>query len=228
MKSYGYEKHRFVGLTEPESQEFTCGICLGIFCEPTVVPCCRQTYCYGCISEWLSNKNSCPNDRQGLTASQLYYPQRLVINLLAKLKIHCNFQSNGCQTVLDLEILASHADSCPYNPYRRCSVCDVLIVKYIDESQQFNSLTLQSSELSHNCINSLKNLNKSLENEISELKCEISKLKNHIKKLEERHVLSVVGDTQTTQSLLYIVIAMESVGQQLEYSNHCHNTSTLH
>lgn len=167
----GFEKHRFVNLNQLED-DFTCGICLQILNNPSVTPCCRQTYCYDCINEWLNNKNSCPNDRQRLIATELYSPQRLVVNLLAKLRIRCDFALNGCQTVVDLECLKTHSNNCPFNPNRNCIDCGLKM----------------SGQSTHYCINSLKLLNTSLAEEIFELKSEIEKLKQEIKSLKEKNV----------------------------------------
>jgi len=164
----GYDKSRFVNLSKTEHDELTCGICFEILNNPIVVPCCRHTYCYHCIIEWLNNNTSCPNDRTRLIRSELYHPQRLVLNLLAKLQIHCDFHSKGCDTVIDLEFLSSHVLNCKFNPERKCIECG-----------------LKMGEESHHCLDNLKSLNSSLNNEIIELKNEIQKLKKDIESLRE-------------------------------------------
>ena len=93
-------------MTDTEDEELTCGICLEILNNPKVVQCCRQTYCNDCITEWLSENKTCPNDRQHLTIDSLVEPPRLVHNMISKLKIHCDFQSNGCEAVVILDNLA--------------------------------------------------------------------------------------------------------------------------
>ncbi len=167
----GYDKSRFVNLSQPLNDELTCGICLGILKNPIVVPCCRHTYCYNCIIKWLNNNTSCPNDRTKLIRSELYHPQRLVLNLLAKLRIHCNFHSKGCDRVLDLECLPMHAMNCQFNPERKCVECG-----------------LKMDCESHNCINDLKLLNSSLNNEMIELKNEIETLKKNMESMKDNHL----------------------------------------
>jgi hypothetical protein len=121
----GYEKSQFVSLSQIEEDELLCGICFGIFLEPIVTPCCRQTYCNECILEWLNENNICPQDRSNLKSEALIQPPRLVINMLNKLQIKCSFLENGCKEVVLLEKLRQHMDCCKYNPKGICRECGV-------------------------------------------------------------------------------------------------------
>jgi E3 ubiquitin-protein ligase NRDP1 len=123
----GYSRLRFVRLSEIESEEFTCGICLEIFKKPMVVQCCRQTYCNDCITEWLTKNEICPNDRQRLTEDGLLEPPRFVQNLISKLRIHCKFQNSGCDSIVELEKLEDHELNCGFNPNKFCDKCDFII-----------------------------------------------------------------------------------------------------
>ncbi|CAG2168333.1 unnamed protein product [Oppiella nova] len=73
----GYDCNRFVGLSESDKDELSCGICLNIFRDPVVAQCCRQTFCTQCIRDWLKNNNECPFDRTPLTATELHKPPRV-------------------------------------------------------------------------------------------------------------------------------------------------------
>ena len=119
----GYDKSRFVGILDEDLDEFSCGICCDIFNEPVFSPCCRQTYCKDCINHWLIEHNTCPNDRKSLTPKDLSSPPRVLINLLNKLKIKCDFHVNGCETVTSLTDLAQHKERCDFNPFRKCINC---------------------------------------------------------------------------------------------------------
>ena len=79
----GLERSRFVGVSEEELDEFTCGICRQIFIDPLVTQCCRQTYCSQCINEWLSSHNTCPLDQKHLTTSQLSSSPRNVMRMIS-------------------------------------------------------------------------------------------------------------------------------------------------
>jgi hypothetical protein len=67
----GYELHRFVDLSQSETEEYTCSICHDIFCNPVVTNCCLQTFCEQCINEWLETNSTCPYDRKPIDRSQL-------------------------------------------------------------------------------------------------------------------------------------------------------------
>ena len=93
--SPGYDRDKFID--SQELDEFSCGICHGIFKNPMVAECCGQTYCSYCITQWLIHNNTCPNDRRPLTSDNLKEPPKAFKNLLANLKIKCNFYSEGCK-----------------------------------------------------------------------------------------------------------------------------------
>src|SRR6266487_7191224 len=99
----GYDLSRFVNLSKSEKESLVCLICQDIFKNPIVAPCCLQTYCDDCIRDWLKTNPTCPNDRQSLTKNQLTRAPRMVVNLLGKLQIKCNYESDGCNEIVDLE-----------------------------------------------------------------------------------------------------------------------------
>ena len=55
---------------EPVNDNFICGICEGVLVKPM---CCREghSYCEGCITRWLAEKQECPVDRSRLTRKTL-------------------------------------------------------------------------------------------------------------------------------------------------------------
>ncbi|CAG2177735.1 unnamed protein product, partial [Oppiella nova] len=92
-------KSRVVGVSVEELNEYTCGICLQVFVNPVVTQCCQQTYCSDCIYGWLSDHNTCPNDRKRLSREGVGPAPRFVINLLNNMKVKCDFYANGCKSV---------------------------------------------------------------------------------------------------------------------------------
>ncbi len=157
----GFSKQRFVGLSENEDEELTCGICLEIFNKPMVVQCCRQTYCNNCITEWLRDNNSCPNDRQNLTEEKLMEPPRFVQNLISKLRIYCKNRNSGCDSIITLENLDDHESSCQFSPDNSCDICKLDVIPGEE----------------HDCITHLLAMNMSLNDEISRLRKEFPKNK---------------------------------------------------
>ena len=90
--SANISKNNLIGMSDEEINEFSCGICYEIFVNPVVTQCCRQTYCSDCITKWLGEHNTCPNDRQQLSSNGLIQPPRALLNTLNNLKVKCNYQ----------------------------------------------------------------------------------------------------------------------------------------
>ena len=67
----GYYADRFVDLSKSDKAELTCSICQDIFCSPVVAQCCLQTFCEGCIDDWLKTNTTCPYDRKSLSLDKL-------------------------------------------------------------------------------------------------------------------------------------------------------------
>ncbi|CAG2180459.1 unnamed protein product, partial [Oppiella nova] len=63
-----------------------------------VTQCCQQCYCRECIHSWLSNSNTCPNDRKRLYREDVCPAPRLVTNLLNKMQVKCEFYDKGCES----------------------------------------------------------------------------------------------------------------------------------
>ena len=135
----GFDRYRIVGSTDTELDEFTCAICLGMFNNPMVTQCCRQTYCKECIREWVSQHKTCPNDRKTLTKKGLRPVPRVMINLLENMKIKCDHEMDGCQQVIRIRDLNQHLTVCDYRPNQLCKTCGLL----------------KESVSTHNCIEAL-------------------------------------------------------------------------
>src|SRR2546427_671469 len=108
----GYEISRFVNLTQADNELLVCLICHDIFRNPVVAPCCLQTFCEDCIGDWLETNSTCPNDRQTLNKHNLTPAPRMVVNMIGKLQITCDYEANGCREIVALENLQSHSLQC--------------------------------------------------------------------------------------------------------------------
>jgi hypothetical protein len=55
---------------EPVSDEFICGICIGVMEAPV---CCKRGHCWcrSCIETWISSNETCPSDGLGLKKDDL-------------------------------------------------------------------------------------------------------------------------------------------------------------
>ncbi len=181
----GFDKTRFVDLIESESEEFTCGICLGIFCDPIETKCCRKTYCFDCINDWILDNNSCPNDRNLLSNNDLIRPSKITINLLSKLRIRCDYQSMGCEEVIGLDSILSHCERCPYNECLECGlklgkIEEHNCVQLLKEKIQINDVfKLQEIEIKDKQISRLKSQNLELRQENEALREELFTTNNN-------------------------------------------------
>jgi hypothetical protein len=79
--------------------------------------------------------------------------------MIFKLKIHCEFQSKGCEAVVIFEKLAHHLNECHFNPNVKkiCEEC--------------------GDTLEHKCYIDLKKLITSLKNENTRLRSELNSIK---------------------------------------------------
>ncbi|CAG2106024.1 unnamed protein product [Medioppia subpectinata] len=119
----GYSGDRFPELSAEDREDYSCSICQEIFNTPVTTTCCRQTFCEECINEWLNTNNTCPNDRKPLTRNDLSPAPRLVINLLGKLMIRCDYWDYGCHKVIKLDELVRHTIKCRYK-VEKCVKCE--------------------------------------------------------------------------------------------------------
>ena len=150
----GYQLSRFVDLSNSEKELFVCLICDNILKIPVAVPCCSEIYCDDCVHQWLQTNTTCPCCRESLTESQLTSVPLKVVNSLGKLHIKCDYQSNGCKDIVQLEALQLHCDICQLNPEntrKPCQECGM------------------DKEENHNCVSDLVNLCFQQRNQISEL-----------------------------------------------------------
>ena len=171
----GFERNRFIDLTEREAKHFTCSICLNIF-NNAVRNDCEHTFCKDCVQQWINgNKKTCPECRKPFTtrkrnsrvrnepnlvivSNYTFKPNLLANNMINDLKVKCDFESNGCQELLQFGVLSAHLIQCEH---RLCKTC---------------GLNLGSNE--HNCVELLKNNANELKKQNSTLQSKFKQLEN--------------------------------------------------
>ncbi|KAI1305367.1 E3 ubiquitin-protein ligase NRDP1 [Halotydeus destructor] len=84
--------------------------------DPVQGSSCDHLYCGTCIRDWLKQSTKCPVDRKFLCESQLRQCPKIIINLLNRLEVKCNYQQDGCDWVVRLGGLSDHLQWCPFNP----------------------------------------------------------------------------------------------------------------
>ncbi|CAB4022470.1 RING finger 151-like, partial [Paramuricea clavata] len=109
----GYEDERFQQIV---SQSFHCIICTNVIRDPVM---CRQNehiFCRACITRHLMNFQTCPTCMEPLTVETLSQAPRGIRNLLAELKIRCEFFDRGCGKFIELGDLERHVTECGFAP----------------------------------------------------------------------------------------------------------------
>ena len=115
MASYvtGYEDERFEHVV---SQSFHCIICTNVFKDPVMCRHNEHLFCRACITRHLMNSQTCPTCMEPLTVDTLTQAPRGIRNLLAELKIRCEFFDRGCTKFVELGDLERHVADCGFAP----------------------------------------------------------------------------------------------------------------
>ena len=108
----GYEDELFqysVGL------RMHCCICTNVIKNPVM---CHNEhiFCRACITRHLMNSHTCPTCMQPLTVETLRQATRGVRNMLAELRIRCEFFDRGCGKFVQLGDLERHVANCGFAP----------------------------------------------------------------------------------------------------------------
>ena len=88
---------------------------------------CRHNehlFCRACITRHLMNSQTCPTCMEPLTVDTLNQAPRGIRNILAELKIRCEFFERGCGKFIQLEDLERHVADCGFAP-AVCSACQL-------------------------------------------------------------------------------------------------------
>ena len=108
----GYDERRFA---DPVRADLFCSICQCVLREPRTCQNREHPFCFSCISQHLRNSHTCPECREDLTQETLKTP-RFLKNILADLKIKCEFMERGCPGHVLLGNLQNHTEKCGFAP----------------------------------------------------------------------------------------------------------------
>ena len=109
----GYDDERFEQIV---SQTLHCIICTNVIKDPVMCPQNEHLFCRACITTHLMYSQTCPTCMQPLTVQTLRQASRGIRNLLAELKIRCEFFDRGCGKIIDLGDLERHVADCGFAP----------------------------------------------------------------------------------------------------------------
>jgi hypothetical protein len=75
-----------------------------------------HTFCKNCIKEWMRQRAECPMGLKPITESSLSSVPIAMKNMIARLKIKCDYEPQGCNAVVPLEELNAHKKECLFRP----------------------------------------------------------------------------------------------------------------
>ena len=78
------EPRHFLNL-EAVSEHLYCSICQEVYTQPQRAP-CGHSFCKVCITRWLQQSKTCPEDRTPLTQKQLHY-DFILANIIGDQKV---------------------------------------------------------------------------------------------------------------------------------------------
>ena len=198
----GHPVNRFTNLSESEKTNLNCSVCLNIFKNPIKNE-CEHTFCKSCLKECIikGKHKSCPECRNEFQArkrtaknredpnivfiDKYMFKRNLMANgFLDKLKTKCNYESNGCQEVVEFGSLSSHLKECLH---RICSKCGFTLGRVEDHNcvQLLISDNKRLKQELNQCLNQFSSL-KEVKNNNNELNDKISKLESQLVKQKTR------------------------------------------
>ncbi|XP_054152451.1 uncharacterized protein LOC128951227 [Oppia nitens] len=198
------DKNRLIGVSSADLDRNTCSICLEIYNNPLVTPCCNQTYCSQCIHNWLQRNHNCPNDRKALNSTELIRAPESMYNFLDSLLIKCKFIDQGCGIAVKRSQLAAHEVNCVFNAINPCPTC---------------GLFKETTDETHNCVKSLQIVNQRLIDRINNTSMEsMIKLARQFLNF---HIIEIEIGLLAHEKLKCIEIARDAI------SNETNNTYRL-
>ena len=94
--------------------EIVCSICHLVVDQAVEARCCQKLFCASCICFWLDTHCTCPLCKSRLMADELAQPHPLVVGIISKCIVMCDFSESalvGCPVRVPLAELTSHVSS---------------------------------------------------------------------------------------------------------------------
>ena len=113
VRETGYDDERFQQIV---SQTLHCIICTNVIKDPVMCQRNEHLFCRACITIHLMYSPTCPTCIEPLTVETLRQAPRGIRNLLAELKIRCEFFKRGCGKFVELGDLERHVADCGFAP----------------------------------------------------------------------------------------------------------------
>lgn len=153
LQMYGNRKLNF---EIPVPSRLKCILCGEIMQKPIqtlrgLVACAN---CYNAARECIGDAQLCPLDAESIEdAKNFTRPDKFIARDIAKLKVYCAYEEEGCKWIGALNDIEDHEDmSCEY-AYTQCDICDEDVLKQALKQHQLkctNSKETQLSSMSNN------------------------------------------------------------------------------
>ena len=238
----GYEDELF---QYPVGPSFHCCICTNVIKDPVM---CRQNehiFCRACITRHLMNFHTCPTCMEPLTVETLSQAPRGIRNLLAELKIRCEFFDRGCGKFIELGDLERHVKECGFAPavcsnegcqlevnkrdllHHETAVCELRRVQYHnckDIRQEMNTVKVNLAAMNEKFGGKLERMEKQLEKiemkgnsvELTVI-AKVELVQEQLNKQEESNRRLEADNVEMKKSLNEIAKQMERMTQQTSH-----------
>ena len=230
MASYvtGYDDERFEQVI---SQSFHCIICTNVFKDPVMCRHNEHLFCRACITKHLMNSQTCPTCMEPLTVDTLTQAPRGVRNILAELKIRCEFFDRGCAKFVELGDLERHVTDCGFAPavcsnsgcklevnkqdliHHETAVCELRRVQCHncnELSQEMDAMEVNLATINEKLDRNEKKLDRN-EKKMSE---DVQRIEMNLKAVEENLVAKV--DLVQEQLIVEMKTSLNEITKQLE------------
>jgi hypothetical protein len=104
-------------IVQPLDQDFLCGLCSFVVCNPSECDKCDKLSCKNCLKKWKEKKSECAYCRQKYTISR---PNRKVMEQLNQLMFSCE----KCKEQVKYGEYEAHVNKCSRRSVKCPNVCD--------------------------------------------------------------------------------------------------------
>jgi hypothetical protein len=104
-------------IVQPLDQDFMCGLCSFVVCNPSECDKCDKLSCTNCLKKWKEKKGECAYCRQKYTISR---PNRKVMEQLNQLMFSCE----KCKEQVKYGEYEAHVSKCSRRSVKCPNVCD--------------------------------------------------------------------------------------------------------
>ncbi len=231
----GYDDERFEQIV---SQTLHCIICTNVIKDPVMCPQNEHLFCRACITRHLMNSQTCPTCMQPLIVKTLRQASRSIRNLLAELKIRCEFFDRGCGKFIELGDLERHVADCGFAPvvcsnegcqlevnkqdllHHETSVCELRRVQCHscnDIRREIDTVKVNLAAMNEKLDRNEKNVKAVERNVIANVVAKVEQVQEQLNKQDESNRRLEAANVEIKESLNEIKKQLERMTQQTSH-----------